>query len=261
MTALEPVILTSRWFIRSGCEVPALAALTKLAATVRQEEPDTWVYLVHVTPDDDLRLQSLPPSPPRQVVFFETYRDHTAFEQHVGGPVFTSFVRDFGKLFVQNASGEPYTSVEFMKRETGFVRPQAITAEGKRALPPVTAVALSNEHPAVMFEVIAKDQAKALSFYSAVFGWSYDEGTGGFAYVKFPTLPRALLGGIGQSSSEVGFEPGHTFYIQVSGLEATIAAALVTGGSEHMPVTSVDGYRFAMIRDPEGNPIGLIEPF
>lgn len=261
MTDLEPIILTSRWYIRSGCEAAALAALTSLAATVRREEPNTWVYLVHITPDDDLRLQSLPPSPPRQVVFFETYRDRVAFEHHVDGPVFTSFVREHGGLFVQNASGQPYTSVEFMKREAGFVRPEGVDAAGERPLEPVTAVAISNEHPAVMFEVIAKDQAKALSFYSAVFGWNYQADAGGFAYVKFPTLPRALLGGIGQSSGEAGFEPGHSFYIQVSHLEATIAAAIRAGGSEHMPISSVDGYRFAMICDPEGNPVGLIEPF
>jgi hypothetical protein len=28
-----------------------------------------------------------------------------------------------------------------------------------------------------------------------------------------------------------------------------------------MEPASVDGYRFAMIEDPEGNPVGLIEPF
>ena len=28
-----------------------------------------------------------------------------------------------------------------------------------------------------------------------------------------------------------------------------------------MPIAGVDGYRFAMIQDPEGNPVGLIEPF
>lgn len=112
-----------------------------------------------------------------------------------------------------------------------------------------------------MFEVIAKNQDRALQFYSTVFGWSYDLGTGGFAYVKFPTTSPALLGGIGQASSEVGFEPGHTFYVQVTRLEETIAAAVRAGGEEQMPVTSVDGYRFAMIRDLEGNPVGLIEPF
>ncbi|WP_404823837.1 VOC family protein [Pseudomonas capsici] len=28
-----------------------------------------------------------------------------------------------------------------------------------------------------------------------------------------------------------------------------------------MPPAAIDGYRFAMFKDPEGNPVGLIEPF
>jgi len=109
-----------------------------------------------------------------------------------------------------------------------------------------------NRHPSVMFEIIAKDQERAKAFYSAVFGWTYETGTGGFAYVHFPTETTPLLGGIGQA---------HNFYLRVASLEETIDAALAAGGERLMPPSAVDGYRFAMIRDPEGNPIGLIEPF
>lgn len=119
----------------------------------------------------------------------------------------------------------------------------------------------ANRHPAVMFEVIARDQQAAMAFYAAVFGWTYTAGTGGFAYVQFPARTQPLLGGIGQASDMPGFEPGHSFYLQVDVLEDTIAAAEAAGGALHMPITAVDGYRFAMIQDPEGNPIGLIEAF
>ena len=119
-----------------------------------------------------------------------------------------------------------------------------------------------NRHPSVMFEIIAKDQERAKAFYSAVFGWTYETGTGGFAYVHFPKETTPLLGGIGQAQNDVpGFEPGHNFYLRVASLEETIDAALAAGGERLMPPSAVDGYRFAMIRDPEGNPIGLIEPF
>lgn len=120
----------------------------------------------------------------------------------------------------------------------------------------------ANAHPAVMFELIANDQAALQAFYTAVFGWTYRIGTGGFAYIDFPTAARPLLGGIGQAQAGVpGFEPGHNFYLRVDSLEATIAAAEAAGGALHMPIAGVDGYRFAMIQDPEGNPVGLIEPF
>lgn len=119
-----------------------------------------------------------------------------------------------------------------------------------------------NAHPAVMFEVIARDQDAMKAFYAAVFGWTYRIGTGGFAYVDFPTTARPLLGGIGQAQQGVpGFEPGHAFYLVVDSLAATIEATEAAGGTLHMPIAEVDGYRFAMICDPEGNPVGLIEPF
>ena len=119
-----------------------------------------------------------------------------------------------------------------------------------------------NRHPAVMFELIARDQDRLKAFYSAVFGWTYRIGTGGFAYIDFPAGTRPLLGGIGQAQAGVpGFEPGHNFYLQVDDLAATVAAAEAAGGAPYMPIAEVDGYRFAMIQDPEGNPVGLIEPF
>lgn len=119
-----------------------------------------------------------------------------------------------------------------------------------------------NRHPSVMFEIIAKDQERAKTFYGAVFGWTYETGTGGFAYVHFPEEATPLLGGIGQARKDTpGFEPGHNFYLRVESLQATIDAALAAGGECLMPPAEVDGYHFAMIRDPEGNPIGLIEPF
>lgn len=49
--------------------------------------------------------------------------------------------------------------------------------------------------------------------------------------------------------------------LRVDSLEATIAAAEAAGGSLYMPIAAVDGYRFAMIQDLDGNPVGLIEPF
>jgi uncharacterized protein len=119
-----------------------------------------------------------------------------------------------------------------------------------------------NRHPSVMFEIIAKDQQRAKAFYTAVFGWTYEVGTGGFAYVRFPTESTPLLGGIGQMQPGVpGFEPGHNFYLRVDDLDVAIERAVAHGGHRFVEPTSIDGFRFAMIRDPEHNPIGLIEPF
>ncbi len=113
-----------------------------------------------------------------------------------------------------------------------------------------------------MFEIIAKDQEKAKAFYRAVFGWTYRTGDSGFAYVHFPVNAQPLLGGIGQAQKDVpGFAPGCNFYLLVDDLDATIDKAVRAGGQRFVEATPVDGYCFAMIRDPEGNAIGLIRPF
>lgn len=71
---------------------------------------------------------------------------------------------------------------------------------------------------------------------------------------------RTLLGGNGQAEAGVpGLEAGHSLYLLVEDLQTAIDRALTTGGSPHMPITRVDGYTFAMIKDPEGNPIGLLQ--
>ena len=113
-----------------------------------------------------------------------------------------------------------------------------------------------------MFEILAQDQGPLLEYYRALFGWEYQFGTGDFAYVKFPMQPHPLMGGIGQGDPSVqGFEPGRNFYLLVENLQATLDKAQALGGSTYVEPTIVDGYHCAMMKDPEGNVVGLIEPF
>lgn len=249
-----PVSLTSQWFIAPGQEVEARQALMALPAAVQANEPGTLAYFVHTPYGADGRLQSLPPSEPLLVLFFETYADPDAFLAHVQGPVFTEFVATHGHCFV-GANGKPYTTVQFLDLLAGFSRRNhAGTAHATKAA--------GNQHPSVMFEIIAKDAAAARAFYQDVFGWQYTLGTGGFAYVHFPAGAPPLLGGIGQADPGTpGFEPGHNFYLLVDSLPPVLDAVTAAGGTILMPVTAIDGYRIAMFRDPEGNPVGLIEPF
>lgn len=223
-----------------------------LAHDVQEGEPGTLGYLVHTPFGADGRLQSLPPPPPLLVLFFETYASPDAFIDHLNGPIFTAFVANHGHCFA-GSNGKPYTTVQFLATLAGFP---------VRAMPSVQPAGTVNKHPAVMFEIIANDSAAAQAFYQQVFGWEYAIGTGGFAYVHFPAGMPPLLGGIGQADpSTPGFEPGHNFYLLVDAVQPVLDAVSSAGGSVLMPVTDIDGYRIAMFRDPEGNPVGLIEPF
>jgi hypothetical protein len=263
-----PVHLIARWTLLKGREQEGIAALKRLVAEVLANEPDTLVYSFHTPRMGDPALPSLPASSPQEVVFYEAYRDMAAFEAHVKGPVFTRFVQQHGDLFLSatdvlpgkkdpSAPRNPFVVLQFLDFQAGFTRqPESSANASARPRAP------ANRHPSVMFEILAHDQVQLLEFYQELFGWKYEFGTGNFAYVKFPSQPQSLMGGIGQGDPEVqGFEPGRNFYLLVDDLQATLDRAQELGGSTYVEPTVVDGYHCAMMRDPQGNIIGLIEPF
>ena len=251
-----PISLVSQWFPKAAHVDELRGALGSLAERVQQQEAGTLTYLVHMPISGDPRLVSLPPADGPAILFFETYADADAFQAHLNGAAFTEFVARYGDYFA-GAGGKPTATVMFLECVAGFAAPVG----GPRQNVGKAAVA-ANRHPAVMFELIAKQQKVLLDFYQTVFGWQYRTGTDGFAYVHFPAGSPALLGGIGQTDpSTPGFEPGHNFYLLVDRIEPVLDAVGAAGGSLLMPPTGIDGYRIAMFRDPESNPVGLIEPF
>jgi uncharacterized protein len=252
----EMVGFITRASIKPGCADAAKRALAKLVNDVRTHEPDTLTYVVHTPLSGHQRLPSLPHTDTRQAVIYASCRNVEAFVRHTNGPAFTRFLAEYGQLF-ESAEDGPFGNFECLSMDDGFNR--LTTAEDKRgSLFPAN----QNRHPCVMFEIIANHQSTLKDFYTQVFDWHYQIGTGDFAYVHFDGNSPALLGGIGQANPSVpGFEPGHNFYLLVDNLEATIRRAEKAGGKAYMAPARVDGYHFAMIQDPEGNPIGLIEPF
>jgi predicted enzyme related to lactoylglutathione lyase/quinol monooxygenase YgiN len=244
----NPLSLTSTWYIATGSEAQAMSALNALVKDVQAGEPDTLIYLMHTPYNGDTRISSLAAPYTGTVVFFEMYRTVEAYERHINGPIFTNFLANFGNLFAaQNNS--PFSVNLFLARKAGFVRPE--TAPGG-----------VNQHPSVMFEIIAKDQPGLKAFYNKVFGWNYSSGSNDFAYVKFPIENLPLLGGIGKADpADPGFEAGNHFYLLVDDLRGAIDAAVAAGGSELLSPVTLDGYEFAMIKDPEGNAVGMIRPF
>jgi predicted enzyme related to lactoylglutathione lyase/quinol monooxygenase YgiN len=273
--AARPVHLISRWSVLPGCEAQAAVALKQLAADVFANEPGTLFYSVHVPETANPALRSLPTPSAADVVFYESYANTEAFQAHVNGPLFTNFVRTYGALFVAPSStpGQPLMLVEFLDRTAGFSReftnPPDLTAQNSasnsskvEAGARMTSDGAANRHPSVMFEIMAKNQASLKSFYSDLFGWSYRAGSEQFAYVDFPVQATPLLGGIGQADiRQKGLEPGRNFYIKVDDLRAAIASVIKLGGNVYLEPQQADGYHFAMVTDPEGNLIGLVEPF
>jgi predicted enzyme related to lactoylglutathione lyase len=47
----------------------------------------------------------------------------------------------------------------------------------------------------------------------------------------------------------------------VDDIEHALARVVEKRGSIVLPATHVDGYTFAMFKDPEGNTVGVVSPF
>ena len=111
--------------------------------------------------------------------------------------------------------------------------------------------------PVVHFEIGCQDQSRASHFYSELFGWQTQ-----------PAGPATLIDtkstdGISGHFTALGHEPLHyiLFYIEVDDLASYLERVETLGGALVVPpVPLPDGRRFAWVRDPEGNTVGLITP-
>ena len=104
-------------------------------------------------------------------------------------------------------------------------------------------------------EIPADDIERAKRFYGAVAGWEFDTMEGHPDYWLFRTSDESggAIGTRGASVSGVV-----RAYITVDSLEDGVEAATANGGSVVAEPTDVPGQgRFAAVRDPEGNEIGL----
>lgn len=90
-------------------------------------EAGTLTYLVNVLAapplDGEHRRLDPPPAPiphsqQTEITFIEVYRDARAFADHVNGPVFTSFRRDYLHHFYEDPAnpGWPNTDTVFFQR-------------------------------------------------------------------------------------------------------------------------------------------------
>jgi predicted enzyme related to lactoylglutathione lyase len=106
-------------------------------------------------------------------------------------------------------------------------------------------------------EFPADDIERAKRFYGAVAGWEFGEMEGNPDYWMFRSGNESG-GGLGRRGETVGAVV--RVYIDVDDLEGAVAAATANGGSVVTPPSDIPGMgRFAAVRDPEGNEIGLYE--
>ena len=106
-------------------------------------------------------------------------------------------------------------------------------------------------------DIPVNDLARASAFYSRLFGWEIAELPGFEGYPMW-RAPNQISGG-GLAPRDEGFAQPRS-YVEVDSIDDTVAAALGEGGAVLMEKTQIDPTSWwAVIRDPDGNHIGLFE--
>lgn len=112
--------------------------------------------------------------------------------------------------------------------------------------------------PVVYFEIMGADGEGLERFYREMFGWTITpvEATGGGYRSVETAAGRGIDGGLGAFP---GAPPYVTFYVHAPDLEAAARRAVALGGEIlAAPREVTPGVFSAVVRDPEGHVVGLI---
>ncbi len=115
----------------------------------------------------------------------------------------------------------------------------------------------------VHFEIIGTEPAALRSYYSDLFGWTYDVGDAASPAVSEPgqygfATNAGLNGGVAGGAS---LSPKVVFYVSVDDVAAALARAEELGGQRTFGPDGTPGvFMVAQFTDPEGNLIGLAGP-
>jgi uncharacterized protein len=127
-----------------------------------------------------------------------------------------------------------------------------------------TGVQIYNEPGAFAWtELMVADTAAARQFYSAVFGWTFQElgpeagDTGDMDYKTF-SLGENPLGGLG--AAQEGMPTGWLTCFAVESTDGAVATAESKGGKVTTPAMDTPYGRFAVIADPWGAPFEVMGP-
>ncbi len=112
--------------------------------------------------------------------------------------------------------------------------------------------------PVIRFEIAGRDGEGLENFYSKLFDWKIERfEAGGFPYGFVTTSDEGGIDG------GIRHEPDGTaevvLYVEVPDLAAALARAEELGAQVRVPPITTPEITFALISDPEGNAVGMIE--
>jgi len=109
-------------------------------------------------------------------------------------------------------------------------------------------------------ELLTNDTAKAIDFYTKLFGWKTKTDSGATPYTEIIN-GEDHIGGIMQIQPQMGpMPPNWGIYIAVADCDATAAQATSLGGRQYVPPTDIPNVgRFAVLSDPQGGVFNIIK--
>lgn len=105
-------------------------------------------------------------------------------------------------------------------------------------------------------EIAGTDGGKLMSFYHDLFDWPITKrDVGGYDYydVKASGGPTTGIRHEPDGKAEI------VIYVEVSDLDKSVEKARKLGAQIRIPPMEYGDLRFALIEDPEGNPVGLTQ--
>ena len=120
-----------------------------------------------------------------------------------------------------------------------------------------TGVGVYNEPGGLVWNEAAVDDAEAARrFYTAVFGFRFDEVEGGGGYTTFAT-DAGPLGGLG--ARQPGAPKGWTTCFSVASADDAVSAVEAAGGKVVMAAQDTPFGRFAVVEDPWGAAVSVMQ--
>lgn len=116
----------------------------------------------------------------------------------------------------------------------------------------------------IWYELMTPDPEGAKAFYEAVVGWAFGDSAPEFnGYRMINTRDGGVAGGVLPISAEMqqhGARPTWLGYLNVSDVDAKVAAIQAAGGKALMTHDIPDVGRIAMVTDPQGAPFYVMRP-
>jgi predicted enzyme related to lactoylglutathione lyase len=102
------------------------------------------------------------------------------------------------------------------------------------------------------FDVSGPDASVLKSFYAGVFGWAIDTKGPGYSIIQTPAgSPKGAILEAEEASLTIG--------VVVPDIDQAVVAALEQGGGVAMPVVDNGWVKKAVLRDPAGNKLTIIQ--